>query len=65
MAKAITQVLRDPDFASRLSLGGRTRVLESFTPEIQAAAMVRVYDEVVGRPGRAETGSTQPFFNRA
>ena len=35
--------------AQQLALSGRQRVLETFTRETQAAAMVRVYQQVVNR----------------
>jgi len=52
MAEAIERVLVDPAFAERLGRAGRKRVLDAFTPEMQAAAMLRVYEQALGRRGR-------------
>jgi glycosyltransferase involved in cell wall biosynthesis len=49
MAAAIIEVLGEPALAQRLAHSGRQRVLETFTLEIQAAAMERVYAQVVAR----------------
>jgi glycosyltransferase involved in cell wall biosynthesis len=55
LAEAITRVLTDHPLASELAAAGRRRVLEAFTPEIQAGAMVRVYQAVVARRRRLAT----------
>jgi glycosyltransferase involved in cell wall biosynthesis len=49
MADAIIGLLGNPALATRLAHSGRQRVLERFTPEIQAAAMLQVYETVVAR----------------
>jgi glycosyltransferase involved in cell wall biosynthesis len=49
MAEAIIMVLGNPVLAEQLAHSGRQRVLETFTPEIQAAAMLRVYEQIVAR----------------
>jgi len=51
MAEAIERVLDDPSFAERLGRAGRRRVLDAFTPEMQAAAMLRVYEQALNRRG--------------
>jgi glycosyltransferase involved in cell wall biosynthesis len=62
MAAAIARVLGEPALAARLAQSGRARVLEAFTPEAQAAAMLKVYQQVVGRrdePAVPRTTSTR------
>jgi glycosyltransferase involved in cell wall biosynthesis len=49
MAAAITRILSEPALASELSAAGRRRVVETFTPRIQADAMLQVYEEIVSR----------------
>jgi len=56
LAKAITGVLGNPSMAQQLARSGRERVLEAFTPEIQAAAILRVYRQVLhGRRVRVQS----------
>jgi glycosyltransferase involved in cell wall biosynthesis len=52
MADAVQRLLCDPDHARTIAQAGRRRVLEAFTPEIQADAMLGVYQQVLGRRGR-------------
>ncbi len=47
MARAIVSLVRDQETARRLAARGRARVLERFTPDRQAAAMLDVYRRVV------------------
>lgn len=47
LANSITRLFRNPAFAQQLATSARERVLERFTPEIQATAMLRVYQQVV------------------
>jgi len=47
MAEAIVRVLSHPALAERLAHTGRRRVLDTFTPGVQAAAMQTVYEHVV------------------
>jgi glycosyltransferase involved in cell wall biosynthesis len=49
MADVLLRVLCDPAHAAEIGQAGRRRVLEAFTPEIQAAAMLRVYEQVLAR----------------
>jgi colanic acid/amylovoran biosynthesis glycosyltransferase len=49
LAEAILRLLGDPVLAERLVQSARQRVVEAFTPEIQAEAMLRVYEQVAGR----------------
>lgn len=49
MAEALLRLLRDAPLRERLGRAGRTRVLEAFTPECSAAAMLDVYHTVVNR----------------
>jgi glycosyltransferase involved in cell wall biosynthesis len=51
MAEAIIRVLDNRAFATQLGRAGRQRVIETFTPEMQAAAMLAVYKQVLGRRG--------------
>ena len=48
--RQILRLLCDRSHAHEIGQAGRRRVLEAFTPEIQAAAMLRVYQEVLNRP---------------
>ncbi|MBV9328509.1 MAG: glycosyltransferase family 4 protein [Chloroflexi bacterium] len=47
MADAVMRVLCDPVHAREIGDAGRRRVLQAFTPEIQADAMLRVYQRVL------------------
>jgi glycosyltransferase involved in cell wall biosynthesis len=49
MAEAITRVLQQPTFAAELARAGRQRVLETFTPDIQATRMLSIYRRVLAR----------------
>jgi glycosyltransferase involved in cell wall biosynthesis len=49
LAAAITRVLDNPALAVQLGRAGRQRVVDTFTPELQAAAMLEVYEQVLGR----------------
>ncbi len=49
MAEAVQRLLCDPSHAREVGVAGRRRVLGAFTPEIQADAMLRVYQDVLGR----------------
>jgi glycosyltransferase involved in cell wall biosynthesis len=49
MAAAINRVIEQPAFAAELARAGRTRVLEKFTPEIQANRMLEIYQTVLAR----------------
>jgi glycosyltransferase involved in cell wall biosynthesis len=49
MADALGRVLSDPILARSLGQAGRRRVLDSFTPEMQASAMLDVYETVLAR----------------
>jgi glycosyltransferase involved in cell wall biosynthesis len=49
MAEAVQRLLCDPSHAREVGRAGRRRVLEAFTPEIQADAMLRVYQQVLAR----------------
>lgn len=54
LAAALIRVLRDDALAQRLALSGRERVVEMFSPERQAAAMLDVYQRIARRKhGRA------------
>jgi glycosyltransferase involved in cell wall biosynthesis len=44
---AILRLLRDPGYAQELARAGRQRVLDAFTPEAQATAMLHVYHQVL------------------
>jgi glycosyltransferase involved in cell wall biosynthesis len=57
MADAVLRLLCDPRHAREIGRAGRRRVLEAFTPEIQAEAMLRVYQHVLARRGRARKPS--------
>jgi glycosyltransferase involved in cell wall biosynthesis len=52
MADAVQRLLCDPAHALKVGRAGRRRVLEAFTPEVQAQAMLRVYQHVVTRRRR-------------
>jgi glycosyltransferase involved in cell wall biosynthesis len=56
MADAILRILCDPAQAAEIGRAGRRRVLEAFTPEIQADAMLRVYEQVLARRSAAKRG---------
>jgi glycosyltransferase involved in cell wall biosynthesis len=49
MADALLGVLCDPAHAVEIGRAGRRRVLAAFTPEMQADAMLRVYEKVLAR----------------
>jgi glycosyltransferase involved in cell wall biosynthesis len=49
MAEAILRLHDDPVLAERLTRSARQRVLDRFTPEIQARAMEAVYTTVAAR----------------
>jgi glycosyltransferase involved in cell wall biosynthesis len=53
MADAVQRLLCDPSHAAEIGRAGRQRVLAAFTPELQAHAMLRVYQRVLahGRRG--------------
>jgi glycosyltransferase involved in cell wall biosynthesis len=51
MASAIIGLLRNPEVARQLADAGRERVLQAFTPNRQAAAMLGVYREILDRRG--------------
>jgi glycosyltransferase involved in cell wall biosynthesis len=55
MAGAIVDLVRDQATARQLAVRGRARVLDRFTPDLQAAAMLDVYRRVVSarRPAPA------------
>jgi glycosyltransferase involved in cell wall biosynthesis len=52
LAQAILRVYRDRELAQRLVRSARQRVVETFTPQNQADAMLRVYQQVVERRRR-------------
>ncbi|HEY2594589.1 MAG TPA: glycosyltransferase family 4 protein [Chloroflexota bacterium] len=54
MAEAVQRLLCDPQHARAIAQAGRRRVLEAFTPEIQADAMLRVYQQVLTRRSPTE-----------
>jgi glycosyltransferase involved in cell wall biosynthesis len=58
MADALLRILCDSARAAEIGRAGRRRVLEAFTPEIQADAMLRVYGQVLARR------RTGPRFHR-
>jgi glycosyltransferase involved in cell wall biosynthesis len=58
-ARRIIELLADSARAQALARAGRARVLAAFTPEVQAAAMVAVYQQVVKRR-RCSGASTRP-----
>jgi len=67
MANAITRLFGNPAFAQHLAISARQHVLERFTPAIQAAAMLKVYQEVVDRRGsahRLHRDDAQPHRHR-
>jgi glycosyltransferase involved in cell wall biosynthesis len=64
VASAITRVLSDATLSRRLSTSGRHRVLENFTPRVQADAMLRVYEEVVSRRRSTAASGTSPLQRR-
>lgn len=49
MSYAISRVLGDPQFAVELGRAGRRRVIDRFTPQKQAAAMLNVYEQIFAR----------------
>lgn len=49
LAKAITRLFSNPASAQQMATSARERVLTTFTPELQAQAMLRVYQQVVDR----------------
>jgi hypothetical protein len=49
MAQAIVQLLQQPGLAQRLTQSARQRVLDAFTPELQARTMLGVYQQVAKR----------------
>jgi glycosyltransferase involved in cell wall biosynthesis len=49
MAQAIVQLLQQPRLAQRLTQSARQRVLDAFTPELQARTMLGVYQQVAKR----------------
>ncbi|MGI9146790.1 MAG: glycosyltransferase family 4 protein [Chloroflexota bacterium] len=70
MAKAISRVFGDPSFTRQLATTAREHVLETFTPEIQAAEMLMVYRQVMkrtsasrlrGQPTLTHAPTVRPF----
>ncbi len=51
MADAVQRLLCDRGLATEMGRAGRRRVLEAFTPEIQAQTMLRVYQQVLAPRG--------------
>ena len=51
MADAIVRIVNHQELADRLAASGRQRVCTSFTPQIQAANMLRVYQRVAALRG--------------
>jgi glycosyltransferase involved in cell wall biosynthesis len=60
MAQAMQRVLGDPTHAAEIGHAGRRRVLEAFTPEIQAEAMLRVYQQVLGLRASGRRATRMP-----
>jgi glycosyltransferase involved in cell wall biosynthesis len=60
MAEAIVTILRDQSLASRLADSARTRVCTTFTPGLQAAAMIEVYGRVAGVQARVRRKGVAP-----
>jgi glycosyltransferase involved in cell wall biosynthesis len=57
-ADALLRLLEDPAHAADMARAGRKRVVEAFTPELQAQAMLRIYEQVVARRGHTPGGHT-------
>ncbi len=53
LGEAMTRVLVDSDVAARLGQAGKQRVLAEFNPQVRAARILGLYDEVLGA-GRGE-----------
>jgi glycosyltransferase involved in cell wall biosynthesis len=47
MAEALSSVLRDEALATRLADSARTRVCTAFTPDLQAATITAIYEQVL------------------
>ena len=50
LSAAILRLVRDPDLRVRLGRAGQTRVASRYGLDRYAAAMVRLYDEVLAPP---------------
>jgi glycosyltransferase involved in cell wall biosynthesis len=52
LAEALARVLLDPELARTLGRAGRTRVVEAFSPALQAERVLAVYETVLARRRR-------------
>lgn len=57
MAAAVLRLAKDPALRNAMGERGRRRAQEEFSPQRMAAALGRIYDELLGRgPGSAQPG---------